>query len=539
MADAAAIAFRLNALKASRSPHETVWRDCFDYTFPLRADGFQTTTLNAQSGQERLARLVDGTGTDAARILSSGIISGATPANSLWFQLGVAGATDLETRWLEGAAQTLFEQIHGSNYDSQAYECALDLVCAGWFALYIEENKEEGGFTFEQWPLSQVYGASTKRGGVVDIVYREFELTAEQAVAEYGDGSKGEGVSTQTLKLVKDKPDEFVNFVHAIYPRLDGKQGSILAKHLPIASCHVEIKAKKLVREGGYHEMPVIMPRWHKLPRSVYAVGPANDALPDMRCLNELKRMMLQAADMAATGMYKAVDDGVLNPRNIKVGARKVITVGDINSIEPLTSGADFNISFTLEEHLQATIRKTFMADQLQPQDGPQMTATEVHVRVGFIRQLLGPVYGRMQAEWLAKMIQRCFGVGVRSGMLKDAPVSLNGRAYQVRYISPLARAQRQEEVTAMDQFELALAQQAQIEGPRALDIYDSDEARRERAHLLGVPAKLILSEEDLAALRTARAKAQQDAGEQQAQARGQQAFADSAGDAAGKSLVQ
>jgi hypothetical protein len=68
-----------------------------------------------------------------------------------------------------------------------------------------------------------------------------------------------------------------------------------------------------------------------------------------------------------------------------------------------------------MQDKLQAQIRKILMADQLQAQDGPAMTATEVHVRVNLIRQLLGPIYARLQAEYLQPLIERCFGLAYRA----------------------------------------------------------------------------------------------------------------------------
>jgi hypothetical protein len=91
------------------------------------------------------------------------------------------------------------------------------------------------------------------------------------------------------------------------------------------------------------------------------------------------------------------------------------------------------------------------MADQLQPQDGPAMTATEVHVRVGLIRQLLGPIYGRLQAEYLAPLAERCFGLAYRAGIFGEAPQSLGGRNLKVKYNNPLARAQKMEDVAAIE----------------------------------------------------------------------------------------
>ncbi len=147
------------------------------------------------------------------------------------------------------------------------------------------------------------------------------------------------------------------------------------------------------------------------------------------------------------------------------------------------------------------------------------MTATEVHVRVNMIRQLLGPVYGRLQSEWLQTLIERCFGLAFRAGVLGQPPQSLGGRDFHVRYISPLARAQRMEDVNAMDRIEQGLMQKAEMR-PETLDVYDWDAAEELRGQYLGVPGQLMRTDKELVAIRKQRsdAQAQQQQQEQQAQ---------------------
>src|SRR3546814_5539409 len=40
----------------------------------------------------------------------------------------------------------------------------------------------------------------------------------------------------------------------------------------------------------------------------------------------------------------------------------------------------------------------------------------------------------------------RCFGLAYRAGIFKPAPQSLRGRSFSVRYVSPMARAQKLDE---------------------------------------------------------------------------------------------
>lgn len=502
---------RGTALQGARQPHENVWRQCYDYTYPLRGDGLQGNRMDAEQGLSKNANMMDGTATDGVRTLASAIMQGLTPNSTLWALLDVGNETDEEQRWLYDAAVAIWENIHNSNFDATAFEGVIDGVAAGWFVLYTDEDREAGGYVFEQWAISGCYVASSRTDGRIDTIYRYYQLPAVAVVREFGEDQ----VSEETRKLAKEKPDELVQLLHVIEPRTPYVVGALRAKNLPFASLHGEVKSKTLLRESGYHEFPCVVPRWMRIPNTAYAVGPVYEALPDIRELNETKYMQKAAMDLAVAGMWLAVDDGVLNPRSVKVGPRKIIVAASLDSMKELKSGADFNVAFTAEDRLQAAIRRTLMADQLQPQDGPAMTATEVHARMALVRQLLGPVYGRFQAEYLRPLIERCFGIAYRAGALGQPPRSLGDRTFSVKYISPMARAQKLEEVSAIDNYVGGVLQAAKLDPAAAeemLDNVDLDAAMRVKGEAMGVPTEVRRKPEDIAKRRAARTKAQQDA---------------------------
>jgi hypothetical protein len=531
-ADPNEIIRRLNALKSLRSPHEQVWRDCFDHSFPIRGNGLNQQTLDAQQALDVKARLTDSTATDAGRILASALQSGMTPANARWFELEVLGADDDSKRWLEAAAETLHQQIHNANFDAVGMECQLDMVVAGWFAQYIDAD--ENGLHFESWPIGQVYATSSKNGGKVDTVYRNYQTTALQAVTDFGEGN----VSELTRTKASTEPDFLVEFVRAIYPRSTYAVGAKMAKNMPFASCTVEVQSRKVARESGYMNMPVVVPRWSLIPDTAYAVGPMFDALPDVRQLNELKRMDIASADIQIGGMWIATDDGVLNPRTVKVGARKIIVANDVDSMKPLMSGSNWQLATERIQQLQGAIRKLLMADQLQPQDGPAMTATEVHARVALLRQQLGPLFGRMQAEYLQGVIERSFMLALQAGVLGAPPPQLVNSNFTIKYISPLARAQKLEDVTAIQQLNAAVQPIVEMGHGEVLDNIDFDAQANTISEALGVPMKTMRKAEDVQAMRDARAKQQADQQQAAQQAQMQTMAAQAALDTQSKRAV-
>jgi hypothetical protein len=516
-ADVAQLKRRLSAMEGARQIHEPAWQECYDYSYPERGAGLNASDPTSLDTQSKKNRILDDTLADAGRILSSAIVSGTTPANSLWFGMSMgekeddeAGMSD-EDRWFEASSKTIFRNIHGANFDPNAYEGAIDLSAAGWFVLYVDEA-DGGGFHFELWPVAECFIAASRPGERVDTVFRKAKFTVEQVVNKYGLDNCSERV-----KALHDtgKLDDLVAICHAIYPRALNVPNARMAKNLPIASCHFEIDTGKLLKESGYHEFPCVVPRWMLIPGTSYATGPMSKAIGSVRSLHDVKTLELANLDMAVAGMWIGVDDGVLNPRTVKIGPRKMITAASIDSMKELRSSSNFDVAFMSEERLQAQIRKSMLADQLQPQDGPAMTATEVHARIQLIRQLLGPIYARLQAEYLQPLIERCFGLAYRAGILGTAPESIQGKSFVVKYVSPLARAQRMEEVTAIDQYVLGAISVVEA-FPDALDTIDFDAAQQIRAEALGVPSKVVPTPTMIAKKRKDRAE-QQAAAQQQA----------------------
>lgn len=513
---------RWSALLGAKQLHLQVWADCYEMTFPTRGSGLLSTITGATDAQQRKARIYDSTAPDSVRTGVATVMGAMVPANAIWFGLDVGNESDDERRFLDDCAQFIWENIHASNFDAEACDAMTDEFVAGWFVLF-QDEKEEGGYYFEAWPVGECCVASSRSGGLVDTVYRRFQYSVSQTVATYG----LENVSDETrTKFEAGKFDEKVCILLAIEPRQIYDQNSKTAKNMPFSSCHVEEQTKKVLRESGYHEFPCMVPRWTRLPGSAYATGPMSDALPDVMTLNEAKKWTLMGAETAIAPPLICEDDGVLNPNNIKLGPRKIIVANSVDSIKPLLNGADVRTGMLTIESLQASIRKILMADQLPPAEGAVRTAYEWSVRVQALRQMLGPMFGRFQSEFLQAMIERSFGIMWRANIRNNytlvgkPPESLLERTFNIRYLSPLARAQKLGDVDAMDRYEATLTQEAAVE-PSVLDVYDWEEAARLRGPLLGVPGKLVRDKKTVKVIRDAKAKAAEEQQQQAAQMQG------------------
>ncbi|MCW1973475.1 UNVERIFIED_ORG: hypothetical protein FHW05_002323 [Pantoea agglomerans] len=497
-----------NQSKSQRSPLESEWQQAYDHTYPQLGQGF-SGVQSSGTASEKKAELLDSTGTDATRTLASALISGMTPANSQWLNLRIQGqdAMSAAGHYLSQCAEMVWQNIHSANYDSEIYGSMLDFCVAGSFVLYVDVDRELGGFVFEQWPLAECWWSSSK-GNIVDTIFREHTLTAAQAYSQFGEKA-GEKVLTTYQK----SPLEKVRYLHAIGPRQLYAMGGKLARNKPFYSFYISLADNSIVNESGFDEFPCMVPRSTKVPGCEYATGLVSDALPDIKELNNLKRYEKIAAEMAVAPMWIATDDGVLNPRTVKVGPRRVIVASTVDAMKPLVTGSDFKVAFQSEQTLQNSIRRTLMADVLTMANGSgSMTATEVNERMNIIRQQMAPMYGRLQAEFLIPMVERCFMLMLRNNALPPPPDDLDGVNFHVVFDNPLARAQKLGQASAIQQAVAFVAQYSQAM-PGIADNLDMDSATRDLFATLGVPADIIRSDDDVKAMRNQReqvAQAQQ-----------------------------
>lgn len=501
---------------SERQALEYVWKACFDNTYPIMGAGLQgvATAISSlgEANAKKATQLFDSTAAEAVRLLASAVMAGLTPANSRWFLMQVTPRRGSVSslaghRWLDETATAIWQAIHDGNYDSVGMQVFLTWVIGGWSPMYVD-LAEDGSVRCESWPMHECVLAQTRKDGPADILRRKFKLTATQAENEYG----RENLPTSVLNDLATDPGKQDDYIWTIEPRRGGVYGAKTGKAMPIASVTVHEASKKIVRESGFQTAPAPVPRWLPLPNSPYAIGPMYEALADTKTLNKVVEFTLMNLDLATAGMWIAEDDGVLNPRTIQIGPRKVVVANSVDSMKALTPASKFDVAFLAQERMETKIRRMLLADQLQLPNNDRMTATEIEARLSQLRSMLAPILGRLQSEFLQPFIARVYSLLLASGAIDAPPEELvRAGAVNIRYVSPLARQQRAGEVQVMDRMEADLLNTATAtQDPAVLDLYDWEEAKREKARLLGVPLKLLRSNADVRRRREARAEQMQ-----------------------------
>ena len=509
---------RCSALESDRQTWEDHWQDILDYVMPRKAD----VTFVRSKGEKRTEVLFDSTAITANNLLAASLQGTLTSPSLPWFHLKLRDENANQNHdvqlWLEDSARRMYDMFNESNFNTEVHELYLDLTSVGTGAIFVEEGNNgfaNDGIHFNTLHIAE-YFIQENVNGKVDTLYRKYKLTARQAIEEFGEENVGEKI----IEAAQNKPDKQFNFIHAVEPTKDYERSTGKSNtKLPFHSCHVCVEDKMVVRTGGYNEFPYLVPRWSKATGEIFGRSPSYNALPDIKTLNKAVEIGLKAWAKAIDPPLLVQDDGVIG--RVRMTPAGITVVRSDGAIKPLQIGSNWQITDMKENQLRTAIRQAYYSDQLQLQEGPQMTATEVQVRYELMQRLLGPTLGRFQSEFLNPLIERVFGIMYRAGALLPEPELLKGQQMDIEYVGPLARSQRMEESLAIERL-YGLAMNIVQVDPAIMDNINHDEAIRLRGKLLGVPKTILRSRDEVMEMREQRAEQQaQMAAMQQQQAAG------------------
>ncbi|MFN7634033.1 MAG: portal protein, partial [Acetobacteraceae bacterium] len=285
------ILLREGRARDARRGLEPVWQEAYDHVL-ARMPGHGGETL------------YDATAADAAEQLAASLIAELCPPWSRWFGLAPARRADEAgpdlARPLDDAAETLQAHLDRSNFALELHQCFLDLVVAGTGVLAVEEAPigEVSALTFHAVPLRE---AVLEEGpaGRLETIYRTLRLTAEETARRFPFADALPGAAD---------PDRRFRIVECVTPDASGGVAYAAVLDAEGEGPPARLAAARLA------DSPFIAFRWLKAPGETYGRGPVVKALPDIRTANKVVELILKNASIAATGIWLAEDDGVLNP---------------------------------------------------------------------------------------------------------------------------------------------------------------------------------------------------------------------------------
>lgn len=512
---------RLKKLEDIRSDTIATCKEITEYILPRRGKYLSLGQTAEQKKSNKYAKIIKNTAARAHRVLKAGMHTGLTNQTRPWFRLKLADRSLMEygpvSMWLDTTRDILLDILAGSNFYETAYSFYGEESGFGTACMYIEEDFWDVVW-FRLFNMGE-YCIACNEKGRVNTVYRRFYMTVGQ-VYERWPKTCSQRVADMAKKA--SSMDEKIQVVHVMEPRTNYDTTKRDKTNMPWKSCYIEFDGhdNKFLSEGGYQEFPCACARWEVVESDEYGDSPGMEILPDVKELQEVEMSSVKA-------IHKMVDPPLLAPATFKNRFKNYpgsVTFADINKDEVI--GELYKVQFDVQsaeakvQEICRDIKEAMFNDlfmMIANMEGTQpLTATEVLERREEKMTMLGPVVERNISEFLAPVIERTFAIANRAGRIPAPPPELNGVPVRIELISMLAQALKlvgTQSIQATVNFALGLAQVK----PDIVDVVDFDESVQKYADFVGLPTKIIRSDDEIAKLRQARMQQQQEMAQRQA----------------------
>lgn len=508
-------------------PH---WRELNDYIMPRRGR-FLVTDRN--KGDRRNQKIIDSTATMAARTMSSGMMTGMTSPARPWKRLTTPDPDLAEyesvKEWLHQVNQRMDAVYLRSNWYQTLPSYYYDLGIFGTSAMMIEEDQRDTirctGFPIGSYLLGNDYR------GDVRVFMRKFSMTVRQIVEKFvepddrGYPDKWDNISSRVRDAWKNKKTEdWIDVGHAVTINEAADVTRLSSKYKPFSDCYYEDASteEQFLRESGFDEYPIMASRWSVTGEDSYGTD-----CPGMTCLGDIKQLQLgEKRQMQA--IEKLINPPLVGPpalRNFKVSE----IPGDITYVsetrdQKLRTLHEVRPEIQQLEMKQAEVRNRIkrgfyedlflMLAYSDPANSKQpVTAAEIAERHDEKLLALGPVVQQVEQGLLKPSVERIFSIMVRNGEIPEPPKELEGVTLRVEFISIMAQAQKMVGVSGLERFSgfvgnLATAQAASPDSP-IWDKFNADETVDQYGDMMGVPPKVVVPDDQVAAVRNQRAQQQ------------------------------
>jgi hypothetical protein len=534
---------RWKKLRDNRGVWANHWDDLARVMLPRRL-GFNTTQIN---GESRTEDIFDGTPLQAARGLANAIAGLLRPEGRDNFSIRLDSdrleKSDEIQNWLADAESGLRDAFEDprARFRQATGEADLDLVVFGTAPLFIGEGRKRNHLLFQSVHLKDATVFFNEEG-TADGLYREYHDTIRQAMARFERLGTGVFSDATREKIAANELDEKITLLRSIVPREEAVRGAFFAKNLPYTDNWIEVDAQHEITAGGFHEFPFAVPRWDTSSGEDYGRSPGMIALPDANTLQAMGETLLIAGQRAADPPLMAPNDGSFDTPNTFPGGLAYYDVETAMAVRgnpffPLDTGSNMPLTRDMQQDMRQQVFAAFFRNVLNlPVDGPEMTAAEVYQRREEFLREIGPVFGRLESDYTAPMVERAFQVMLRRpGALPEIPESLQGQRVQFEYESPVKRVRQQIEAAAAAEWANRQIERATVlQRPDIADSVNFDALGQFEAEAEGLPHVIVNSADEVAAMRQRRAEEQQAAQEMQALAAAGE-FADKAAGAANK----
>lgn len=468
--------------KLDRARHQARIADCYKYALPWRHKFFSD-----QPGQD-YDEVFDETVATVLEDFSADMQNTFTPQKNNWLkeEPGAQYAPEAVRQFEEALKKRqdfVFKSMGQSNVYQALQESYSDLG-PGTLVMLINDIGAEKPIHCESLPITDIYLAKGPYGSVSVFRCRKYLRTEAEVLWPNADwsllGTAPQDKQSQDLEITDGCWRDWTDRGNETYRYAVQCDGKI-------------IYAKEYKGAGS---CPFIVARWARDNTTAWGVGPTYRTLPAIKTLNHTRYLDLKNYDKHVDPPTSYEDDGVVNIDNGVTPGMWIPRAPNSKAPEPIESKSRFDVAVFERDELRSTIRRAHYQDEPEQIGKTPPSATQWADEAAKKARRMGTPATNLVQELQIPLYKRWVYIEEQRGNLPK--VELDGAPVALTPVSPLLRAQQQEEVVRNDKFAELIAARF---GPQvAMVVIDIIAYADEQRELLGVKKKLVRDEAKMVA---------------------------------------
>lgn len=448
---------RLNSARKWRDLIQPEIEAVYRFCAPGRQNEFST---RPDAKQEAQADTFISLGEEAATDLAGDLVTYFTPAEAKWASYIITAPVqedeaqavlDLVTE----RENELMDLLRGSNYADIAPQVMFEAASHGTPAMWVTQGHISQPIHIETIPPSQLL-LTPGHMGLLDR-FREFTVPSFSLPAIF----EGWEVSLTDPRLQQkiNKPGTYSDVIWGFW--LDWSDPGN-----PVWRCEITVDGRRVTPKEPLTlgplagSCPLLVGRFNPQPGRPWGRGPGRKALPNMRELDKIVETMLVGLDQSILNTIIYPDDGFLDlSEGLEAGRAYPANRGFTrDQIYEMQRQVNLDTSVAYSERIEHRIRAAFYQDGPRQRGDTPPTASQWLDERRRVQQRLGKPSAPLWTELFYPFIQRVENLAVESGRM-DAAITHQGDVISVQPISPLQKAQNQDQVMiARSNLELGMA---------------------------------------------------------------------------------
>jgi hypothetical protein len=453
-----------------------------------------------------------------SHILAAGLQWGITSPTRPWVKFAFKNPKVMQSakvlEWLEIIKNITLDILFKGGFYPENHQFYLELGVFNTAAMLIEEDDETvincRTFTIGEFAI----GLDSKKRP--NQFTRKIEMTPFQIVEKFGINNVPESVR----RCYEDKNyTKTMRVKHLICPNSNHDSSKIDNASMKFSDYYwmAGQKPGEYLKKGGFNEFPVMVERYQTKGADVYGTGPGIWSLGDAKQIQLMWRDICTAAELGVKPAMQAPSDimknGGINALPAAANFFNPNSGSDGKITTLFTPTLDMRAAAEVQQSIEECIKEHFntkVFQLLSNMEKGTRTAREVIELSSEKMSQMGPLLERLQTGYLPQVINRVTAIGFRNGIYPEPPPEIQGMEMDIEYVSILSQAQEQYVITPiMDTVNQIINMAMTTQLPEILDKINFDEVSDQIGGLNGIPPSILNPDEQVAAVRQARAEQQ------------------------------